>query len=111
MGRGAGHLGRDDKFAGQLRLAGLGKREGDHIGRPVVSKVVAVDPVNGLVVDKGNRDGCSGHSLAGQDAAGQPGQATDVDLEKTLRGADLDDEGVCAVRRPGGRAGSRVASP
>ena len=70
-----GHLGRDDQLAGQLGVAGLGEAEADHVGRPVVAEVAAVDRVDRRVVDQGDRDRRAVDPLGREHAPRRAGRA------------------------------------
>ena len=55
-GGGDGHLRGYDQLTDQGGLVGIRECEADHVSRPIVAQVNAVECVDGHLVDQGDRD-------------------------------------------------------
>ena len=75
-----GQLGRDHQLAGQLGIVGFGEREADHVGRPVVTEMLAIDSMDRRVVDQRDRDRGTRDPLARKHAANQAGELRRIDV-------------------------------
>ena len=91
----------------RIGVAGLGEREADHVGRPVVAEVAAVDRVDRRVVDQRDRDRRPRDALARAGRARtRPASAAGSTAQVALGVADLDVD-----RRPAASGSGPVVRP